>query len=387
MPELVNHTPFPNFRYYSKDAEGNEFGVVIVKGTFEIGQDGTLVRSEEQAPMMFTDACHGEVNVSSLWHPSDLVPHKPKTDVIVNALAHAPSGDLAPSWACGVRITGSDGVRLQKSLRVTGPREWVPKWKREPIERERAEWSKTGAWHAHRSLAQSLFIGWELSDPEPITLLPLRYEYAHGGEIGIGRDEDGEPIYETSHHNPIGRGLIDREATVPLAPVPAPQIEALDEPITDPFARPVPQSLGAIPPAWLPRRPLGGTYDRDWLDNRWPEWPKDYSFAYHQSAHPDMIVDGYLRGDETIEMRGLSRTGNVLFALPRLIPEVLFRDEMGRSERVRLDLDTVLIDATEPALADWRVFVSWRCRFKTGRWERAAIFLLTERGNETELAA
>ena len=328
--------------------------------------------------MMFTDACHGEVNVSSLWHPSDLVPHKPNTDVIVNAVAYAPGGEPTPSWACGVRVTGNDGVRLQKSLRVTGPRAWVPEWTREPTERERAKWSETGTWRRHRDR----FAGWELGEPEPITSLPLRYEYAYGGEIETGRDEGGEPIHETSHHNPIGRGLIDREATSPLAPVPAPQIEALNEPITDPFARPMPQSLGAIPPAWLPRRPLGGTYDQDWLDNRWPEWPEDYSFAYHQSAHPDMIVDGYLRGDETIEMRGLSRTGNVAFALPGLTPEVLFTDGAGGTERTPLDLDTVLIDATEPDPADWRVFVSWRCRFEAGRWERAAIFVPTEGGNE-----
>ena len=72
--------PFPNFRDYSMDNTGREFGVIIVKGTFEIGEDGQLAVAEEQAPMLFEDTCHGAVNESSLRHPSDLVPVKPTAE-------------------------------------------------------------------------------------------------------------------------------------------------------------------------------------------------------------------------------------------------------------------------------------------------------------------
>ena len=141
MPELVNYTPYPNFRYYSRDKEDRDFGVVIVKATYELGPSGKLERAEEQAPMVFTDRCHGAVNMTSLWHPSDLVPNKPATDVILNAVARAPNGAPVKSWACGVKIVEGEDVRLEKALRVTGPRAWQPVWKRALM----AMKSRTGA--------------------------------------------------------------------------------------------------------------------------------------------------------------------------------------------------------------------------------------------------
>ena len=82
------------------------------------------------------------------------------------------------------------------------------------------------------------------------------------------------------------------------------QIEDPKNPIADPYKAYAPESLGAIPPAWEPRLPLGGAYDDHWQKNIWPEWPPDYSFAYHNSAHPGLICDGYLAGDERISMVG-----------------------------------------------------------------------------------
>jgi len=36
MPDLVNYAPFPNFRYYSSDTEGQKFSIVVVKATYEL---------------------------------------------------------------------------------------------------------------------------------------------------------------------------------------------------------------------------------------------------------------------------------------------------------------------------------------------------------------
>jgi hypothetical protein len=106
MPRIQNFTMFPNFRYYSADNKGADFGVVIVKATFELMPSGRLVVADEQAPMLFDDECHGKPNESSLWHPSDLVPHKPNTDLIVNATARAPGNKPTSSWRCGIGIDG-----------------------------------------------------------------------------------------------------------------------------------------------------------------------------------------------------------------------------------------------------------------------------------------
>ncbi len=284
MPELKNLTPFPNFRYYSRDNENREFGIVIVKATYEIAEDGTLVVAEEQAPMLFTDTCHGEVNLSSLWHPSDLVPYKPATDIIINAVAHAPRGEPTSDWLCGIKVSSGATDLFSKQLRVTGPRQWQPVWKRKLSEKEASEWER------HRRM----FDHWELSPPTPTIKVPLRYEYAFGGEIQISITDDGALIYDTDHHNPLGCGKLNSEWSDHTKSVAAPQIESPDDPIKEPYKNYRPQNFGPIPPAWLPRRPLGGTYDEHWQDNVWPAWPTDYSFAYHNSAYPDLVIDPYL---------------------------------------------------------------------------------------------
>jgi hypothetical protein len=45
-------TPFPNFRYYRRDNESNEFGIVIVKATYERASSGQRLAAEGQAPML-----------------------------------------------------------------------------------------------------------------------------------------------------------------------------------------------------------------------------------------------------------------------------------------------------------------------------------------------
>ena len=369
MPELQNLTPFPNFRYYSRDKDDREFGIVIVKATYELAPSGRLLEAEEQAPLVFTDQCHGAVNVSSLWHPSDLIPNKPATDVIVNAVARVPDGEPRPSWTCGIRITDGAETRLQKLLRVTGPRQWRPKWQRQLSEEERAEWPR------HRRL----FEGWDLSEPEPVAELPLHYEYAYGGEIATGIDDGGTALFDTDHRNPIGRGKMAREWTDHTAPVPAPQIETADRPVTEPYVDQVPQSLGPIPPAWLPRRPLGGTYDQAWLDKIWPAWPPDYDFAYHNSAHPDLIVTPYLKGTERIHLAGLAEGRRVVaFDLPAEALTINLVSEDGRAMPQPMHLDTVFLDIAAASLRDWRVHLSWRVNFEPDLYQVAQIHRLTK---------
>ncbi|WP_429929949.1 DUF2169 family type VI secretion system accessory protein [Agrobacterium vitis] len=364
MPELVNLTPFPNFRYYSRDNQDREFGIVIVKATYEFDASGNLVEAEEQAPMMFTDKCHGEVNVTSLWHPSDLVPNKPATDLIINATAHAVGGKPVPAWLCGIKISNGATELFSKQLRVTGPRQWNSVWKRRLTDREASDWQR------HRKL----FDRWELSEPDPIAAVPLHYEYAFGGEIPTGSNDDGTPIFDTDHYNPLGRGKINQDWTDLTKPVAAPQIEAPDDPINEPYKVYRPQGFGPIPPAWLPRRPLGGTYDQDWQDNVWPAWPADYSFAYHNSAHPDLHIKPYLRGHEQIVVTGLTAgVEELAFALPGEQMLVDFVREDGTIEREQFVLDTVFLDIAAPRRRDWRIYLSWRVNFEPDMFEQAII--------------
>ncbi|WP_105403627.1 MULTISPECIES: DUF2169 family type VI secretion system accessory protein [Neorhizobium] len=362
MPELINNTPFPNFRYYSSDSENREFGIVIVKATYEIAPSGRLLVAEEQAPMVFTDLCYGAVNVTSLWHPSDMVPNKPATDVIFNAVARVAGGAPKQSWECGVVIEDDGAPRLEKRLRVTGPRQWQPRWKRNLSEAEKEKWRKHLGY----------FDRWQLSEPEAISELPLRYEYAYGGEIPKGQNENGDRLFDTDTRNPLGCGKLDKEWSNHTAPQPAPQIESLAEPISEPYKDYTPQSLGPIPPAWDPRLPLAGTYDQNWTDNIWPAWAPDYSFAYHNSAHPDLIVKPHLKGHERVRLLGLCVNADEFsFFLPDESLSVDFVTEDGEIETRDMILDTVFLDVAAVSRRNWRIFLSWRINFPPGIYEQA----------------
>lgn len=363
MPRLRNFTVFPNLRYYNTDNRGREFGIVVVKATYEIKADGSLAIAEEQAPVVFTDLCHGAVNVSALWHPSDMVPRKPRGDLIVNAVAHAPGGRPARDWLCGVRVEGRT-KRLERMLRVTGPRSWEPRWLRQLTEEQAADW------RSHRKL----FKGWVLSQPEPVTRVPVRYELAYGGLLPKGEDDAGRPVVDANHFNPIGRGWIDPEWTDHTRPVPAPQIEAVDRPVGDPYEVLLPQGLGPIPPAWLPRRTLGGTYDQHWKDHVWPNWPADYDFAYHNSANPGLLWPGFFDGVERITLLNLVEGAEeVRLRLPgSTIRADLLRPDGARDRRT-MDLDTVFLDIGAPDPDDHRVFLCWRIQFEPDVFSEVAL--------------
>ena len=360
--DVRNFTPFPHLYFFNTDNRGREFGIFFVKGTYSIGDGGLLTLAEEQAPLIFTDTCFGAVNETSLWHPTDLVPYKPRTDIIVHATARAPGGTPLPAWEVGVRVEppepSADRPVLEKRLRVTGPRFWQPRWKRALSDAQKQEWKKHHKW----------FDGWELTAPEPTTEVALRYENAFGGSIMI-RDENGiDQAVDSCQHNPLGCGMIDPERTDHTRPHRAPQIEAWDEPITDPYGTYTPHSLGPIPPAWLPRRPLGGTFDQNWIDTVWPNWPADYDFAYNNSAHPDLIYPGFLYGDERITLSGINgKEEPLVLTLPGESVGTAFLGQEAEHRLCRLALDTVMIDTVTDDTDDGYVVLIWRGVFDKDR--------------------
>ena len=177
MPEVTNFTPYPNFRYYSNDSQNRQFGVVVVKATFELASSGRLVVAEEQAPLVFTDLCHGPVNVTSLWHPSghgSLQAGDGRHRQCGCTCAGRADRNLPGNAALRLRTRRICGLRSRSALLV--PREWKPRWRRKLDEKDQREWQR----HL------KAFERWELTEPAPISELPLHYEYAFGGEVPQG---------------------------------------------------------------------------------------------------------------------------------------------------------------------------------------------------------
>lgn len=342
MPiELKNFTPFANFHFINEDAQGHELGILIVKTTWDILADGRCASSDEQEPLILADECYGKLNLSSVRYPCELVPFKPQVDFIVNATAFAPEHRAAKHWEVAVTVENplSRQVVIDKRLSICGPRVWQPKWR-----------------------------GWTLTEPQPITHLDIRYEYSYGGVITQGQDEQGQPLLEAYAYNPIGCGLMDKTHTPDDQPITAPQITDPDQPLTAPFTHYPPMGLGATAPVWLPRRPLGGTYDQAWLDNTWPHWAQDYDFAFHNAAAQGMRCP--LTAIPPAPAPGLQMTLTHLHPnIPRWViqlPNPPLQATLLQQDGLRhyrLQADSFVLDIDHASLSDPRLFIVHRLLF------------------------
>lgn len=353
--QVENHTPFAQLVYANEDAQARMFNILIVKATYALDAEFHLKQSPEQEPLNFSDLCHADFNTSALRYPSDLVPFKPQAEVILTADAHAPDGNAMSRWQCGLALQGISH-RQSAEVEVCGPRQWQPRWRHEVTD------------IAPRNGHHPDFRGWHLSDPAPVRRVPLRYELASGG--GLVQDD----IVTVDERNPLGCGWIDRDLTDHLVPQPAPQILAPGTVLTDPYARPEPVGLGPIPPAWLPRRPLGGTYDAAWLQKRWPHWPEDYDFAYHNSAPAALRWPGFLAGNEAILLHHLRpERPDIVLWLPGEAVVAQMTDLQGRITRFALNADTLFLDLTEDRPEDCLITLTWRLALREADWAELVV--------------
>ncbi|MCY2967094.1 MAG: DUF2169 domain-containing protein [Planctomycetota bacterium] len=307
-----NYTPFPPLLFESRDEKRSDFGVVVLRGTFEIVPGKRIRLIQQQEPLVMADEYFGEPGKSSLKRESSLAPYKPKTDVLITSDAHAPGGRPAAEWTAAVEFG-----QTKKVIRVTGPREW------------------------RRGL-----LGWNLTQPQPVTTVPVRYELAYGVEY---REGAANRIYDP---NPVGTGFADPKVTEPVR---APQILPADATPLE-FGKPVPvEGFGPVAPGWTPRRDLAGTFNAIWEKTRWPDLPEDFSFAFYNTASTGLTLDGFANGTETITLTNLTPRGSLTFSLPRFELAILLRFHDGRLVPAPIRLDTIHIDVPEN-----RCFLTWR---------------------------
>jgi len=236
--------------------------------------------------------------------PNDLAPLKMKGEVLLKGTAHPPEGQPGPAFPVRMQI-GS----VNKTLNVFGYRTW----------------------------SDSLFRS-SISEPEDLDALPIQWRYAFGG-----------PDYAA---NPCGMGFGGGAL---------PQLENASETIAQPKGKYRPAGFGPIADAWEPRASLRGTYRKKWLKTRWPWRPEDFDWAFYNEAPADQQINGFFRGDESFTLENLHPDAPLIKGqLPGVAARlfVLMDDPHGHNGQVRevkLQLDTVFIDADEEQL-----FLNWR---------------------------
>lgn len=338
--EFLNSTPLSAefFRQYNLESALN--GVVAVRGSFVIGPDASMVLADDQMPFQWSDVYEGDdPHTSHLVVPADFVPFKPGTDITFLGASFSPDGQPSCEWLCGIRIPG----RLEKRLRILGKREWQP--------------------ISSRTLRQengnALFQGWQISPPKAASAVPVSWRLAYGGAYPL---QEGEELPAEVHRaNGLGPGILDAHFSLRDRPLPAPQIEAPDEPIADWRMDYTPQSFAPIPPWWEQRQRFVGTYDDDWIENRHPILPEDFDYRFYQVAHPDLIATPWLQGDEWIELGRLHPQHPLLrVRLPDIQLEIVVKRPGQKPARGPLALDGVHFDFRGGAE---NVYLTWRAAF------------------------
>ena len=406
--EFVNHTPFPAQAFEGIDQHAQSFHVLVVRQTLDFAS-GTLEYASIQAPLCEVDEFFGKPNASSARQESDFCHYKPKCDVIVNATAHVPQGQAtrrlhvrlsvkrpsAGDTTPGSRVdVEAEHQLVDKLLVVTGARQLKRKW-----------WTTRAAQQLIRWMSFSLIrpTPWKLTEPEYFDALPLRNEFAYGGECRIdngeraakringkhrlnagqlaahpdsGLPEASQPALHISYdRNPVGIGFALGAAlsATKTRRIPAPRIEPYDAPFT---AKSLwqgtratlelePAGMGIRPKSHPSRRSLIGTVDDAFIQGTAP-LPEDFDFAVWNAAPADQQTE-LLRGDEFIELTNLTPPGcrqttqdvfgntTLRLPLPRHDCFALVRLEDGLMFEHSLAIDTVLIEPESNTLTlVWR---------------------------------
>jgi hypothetical protein len=199
---------------------------------------------------------------------------------------------------------------------------------------------------------QSGLRGVTASAPQPFTVMPVSYDRAFGGTDTQHQDLSKHSAFM---RNPIGVGFHKdlRPEFVDGSPLPNTEevARAVDSPDADWY---VPMSFGPLGRAWHPRFKYAGTYDEQWLENRFPFLPVDFDEQYYQAAPLDQQIP-IPKGGEEITLVNLAPEGHVSFLLPVFDAPIHFFPKNGERESGALLLDTIIIEPDRH-----RFMLTWR---------------------------
>lgn len=297
---------------------GETAEILIGKASYQYDLEGNVQPLAESEPLSQSDEYPEDdpENHAPVCF-RETVPFKRGSEIVMFATAHC----ATPRSGFNVEATLSteDGIQWRKMLSVMGPRTW-----------------------------KSSLLGAAYSDPEPITELPIRYEYAFGGR----NKKKEHDVYPT---NPVGRGYVGNGLKkTDLNMVSLPQIEAPGNLIKKTSDTPEPQGFGPIPPHWQPRQAAFASLDEDKAASRekYPYSGPLPETAYH-SAPMDQWFDKPLHGPASLTLTGLTQglpehqTLTIDWTIPSL--EVLWKTR-SVEDHITLKADTLVVDTEKRQL-------------------------------------
>jgi uncharacterized protein YjbI with pentapeptide repeats len=291
---------------------------LIVKGTFTLSQRQKATPAAEQLyPTGDEFYPDDEGMIGAPHYESDFTYFKPRADLLLIGKCYVPEGRQAQSCTATFQVGNKS-----RSIVVFGERHW----KRNAL----------GFRHA--------------TDPAPFQAMEMRYENSYGGAT-----------YET---NPIGKGFGKVSDESGTAILPLPSLENPFDLIDSPHAHPEPAGFGPLSHNWKQRRSKMGAYKGSYLKERWPWLPEDFDWTYFNAAPPEMQLEGYLRGDESLYFENLHRDHSQYEArLPGLRVRCFVNKSTDPADangfvEAPMNLDTLWVDMeSEKLVLVWRGWV------------------------------
>lgn len=318
MLEIRNKTPFNASLIPSLDKHGQNYAVIIIKGTFDIhSRAAALVIIDEQQPLQQNDVFYGEPGISSIQYEADVAPIKQAVDIVLNGHAYATAGHQVSAIEASLQIG-----QHKKTVRVIGDRTW-----------------------------QKDNLLWRQTSPEKFARMPLVYENAFGGVAQIANDQTA---MEFCAYNPVGKGFVGTKGQGMKEGLALPNIEDPAHLIQYWDDCPIPVGFGFIGRNWQPRLAYAGIYDKQWQQERMPLLPMSFDDRYNNGAHAHLVLPGAIAGGEEVIATNLSESGHLKFTLPRyrFMARAMIK---GKTVAYAPIMDTVVIEPDA-----MRVLITWR---------------------------
>lgn len=271
---------------------------LVAKKSWKFDLAGNLTELED-GPVLEGDVI-GKGAIPECQYDADLAVYKPNAEVLLTGTCYVPNGQNKTVFDCAFKVG-----EWAKVLAVVGNRTWIKK-----------------------------LLGSKMSDPEPFTKVNLTWAHAFGGE--------------KISANPAGTGF--KRGMLP-------NTEYADSLVKGAGDKPAPATFGPINRQWKPRAGKMGTCDKKWLKERWPAQAADFDWSYFSSASPDQQIDGFLRGDEEVELVHMNaQQARINFNLVGQKPRLFFRNiDDETTIEAPMNLDTVFVDAENMLVhAVWR---------------------------------
>lgn len=326
--QLINNTPLKAGFTLGMTPDGRESVVVVVKGSFSIPETSRKAPAllDEQVALIEADTFSGEPGLSSPLLESDFALIKQRCDITLIGSAYAPDDRPADRVQTGFKIAGAG---VSKLVDVLGDRQWIANSK-----------------------------GIAVSRAVPFTTRPISYDIAFGG---TDRAHEDSRLHDAYLPNPVGIGYHKALDERLVDGTPAPSTEEPGIATNHPHELLRPMSFGPLGRSWQPRIGYGGTYDDDWLDQRFPFLPDDFDQRYYQSTPEDQQCD-YLQGGEEVRLVNLTPGGRCQFQIPQLSVPVCFLGKKSRRVEKKAVIDTLVIEPD-----DGRFTLTWRTQIALER--------------------